>query len=125
MVSNVVGYLNDFSHFLSAGNNLKLEILPKIYIYKEVKRFLKALALHFAPHHYHQEIRSCNVATPNRGRHLWWTRHPHVHLAAAAQPLFDPKESNPVDRKMRGRDALNLYTGAVANGSSSHKIIGL
>ncbi|GFV87378.1 hypothetical protein TNCV_4033501 [Trichonephila clavipes] len=73
------------------------------------KRFLKALALHFAPHHYHPEIRSCNVATPNSGRHLWWTRHPHVHLAAAEQPLFDPEESNPVDGKMRGRDALNLH----------------
>ncbi|GFV14575.1 hypothetical protein TNCV_3999261 [Trichonephila clavipes] len=51
----------------------------------------------------------CNVATRNSGRSLWWTRHPHVHLTAAAQPLFDPEESNPVDRKMRGRDALNLH----------------
>ncbi|GFX32625.1 hypothetical protein TNCV_3704971 [Trichonephila clavipes] len=29
--------------------------------------------------------------TPSRGRNLWWTRHPHVHLAAAAQPIFDPR----------------------------------
>ncbi|GFV87375.1 hypothetical protein TNCV_4033471 [Trichonephila clavipes] len=56
-----------------------------------------------------REGESCNVATPNSGRHLWWTRHQYVHLAAAAQPLFDPEESNPVDRKMRGRDALNLH----------------
>ncbi|GFT68959.1 hypothetical protein TNCV_1804781 [Trichonephila clavipes] len=35
---------------------------------------------------------NCNVATPSSGRNLWWTRHPHVHLAAAAQPLFDPRE---------------------------------
>ncbi|GFT73970.1 retrovirus-related Pol polyprotein from transposon 297 [Trichonephila clavipes] len=27
----------------------------------------------------------CTVTTPNSGRNLWWTRHPHVHLAAAAQ----------------------------------------
>ncbi|GFX97285.1 hypothetical protein TNCV_1076561 [Trichonephila clavipes] len=35
----------------------------------------------------------CNVASPNinSGRRLRWTRHPHVHLAAAAQPLFDPR----------------------------------
>ncbi|GFU09146.1 hypothetical protein TNCV_1319821 [Trichonephila clavipes] len=47
----------------------------------------------------------CNVTTPNTnsGRRLCWTRHPHVYLAAAAQPLFDPEESNPVDRKMRER----------------------
>ncbi|GFV93883.1 hypothetical protein TNCV_1811381 [Trichonephila clavipes] len=37
----------------------------------------------------------CNVATPNSGRHLWWTRHPHVHLAVAAQPLFDPRGTEP------------------------------
>ncbi|GFV12712.1 hypothetical protein TNCV_1366821 [Trichonephila clavipes] len=35
----------------------------------------------------------CNVASPNinSGRRLCLTRHPHVHLAAAAQPLFDPR----------------------------------
>ncbi|GFV08291.1 hypothetical protein TNCV_327251 [Trichonephila clavipes] len=35
----------------------------------------------------------CNVTSPNieSGRHLCWTRHPHVDLAAAAQPLFDPR----------------------------------
>ncbi|GFS70430.1 hypothetical protein TNCV_4182581 [Trichonephila clavipes] len=33
----------------------------------------------------------CDVATPSSGRNLWWTRYPHVHLAAAAQPLFDPR----------------------------------
>ncbi|GFY26066.1 hypothetical protein TNCV_353841 [Trichonephila clavipes] len=38
-----------------------------------------------------REGESCNVATPSSGRNLWWTRHPHVHLAAAAQPLFDPR----------------------------------
>ncbi|GFU85060.1 hypothetical protein TNCV_1553231 [Trichonephila clavipes] len=37
----------------------------------------------------------CNIATPNSGRHLWWTRHPHVHLAAAVQPLFDPRAIGP------------------------------
>ncbi|GFX46460.1 hypothetical protein TNCV_4548991 [Trichonephila clavipes] len=38
-------------------------------------------------------ISTCNVASPNinSGRLLCWTRHPHVHLAAAAQPLFDPR----------------------------------
>ncbi|GFU39530.1 hypothetical protein TNCV_857281 [Trichonephila clavipes] len=36
---------------------------------------------------------SCNVASPNinSGRRLCLTRHPQVHLAAAAQPLFDPR----------------------------------
>ncbi|GFX41262.1 hypothetical protein TNCV_2219601 [Trichonephila clavipes] len=40
----------------------------------------------------------CNVASPNINidRHLCWTRHPHVHLAAAAQLLFAPEESNPL-----------------------------
>ncbi|GFS80604.1 uncharacterized protein TNCV_3870271 [Trichonephila clavipes] len=38
---------------------------------------------------------SCNVATPNGGQNLWWTRHPHVQLAAAAQPLFDPRGIEP------------------------------
>ncbi|GFW50999.1 hypothetical protein TNCV_3592811 [Trichonephila clavipes] len=35
----------------------------------------------------------CNVASPNieSGRGLCWTRHPHVHLAAAAQPLLEPR----------------------------------
>ncbi|GFS52781.1 hypothetical protein TNCV_2995711 [Trichonephila clavipes] len=33
----------------------------------------------------------CNVATPSSGRNPWWTRHLHVHLAAAAQPLFDQR----------------------------------
>ncbi|GFV18091.1 hypothetical protein TNCV_168951 [Trichonephila clavipes] len=35
----------------------------------------------------------CNVTSLNikSGRHLCWTRHPHMHLAAAAQPLFDPR----------------------------------
>ncbi|GFW63246.1 hypothetical protein TNCV_3476621 [Trichonephila clavipes] len=35
----------------------------------------------------------CNVTSPNinSGRRLCWTRHPRVHLAAAAQPLFDPQ----------------------------------
>ncbi|GFY00839.1 hypothetical protein TNCV_2142311 [Trichonephila clavipes] len=33
--------------------------------------------------------------TVARDRRLWWTRHPHVHLAAAAQPLFDPREIEP------------------------------
>ncbi|GFT92450.1 hypothetical protein TNCV_1053651 [Trichonephila clavipes] len=39
----------------------------------------------------------CNVATPNNnsGRRLCWTRHSHVHLAAAAQPLFDPRGIEP------------------------------
>ncbi|GFV87397.1 hypothetical protein TNCV_4033691 [Trichonephila clavipes] len=35
--------------------------------------------------------RMCNVATPSSGLNLWWTRHPHVHLAASAQPLFVPR----------------------------------
>ncbi|GFS80596.1 hypothetical protein TNCV_3870211 [Trichonephila clavipes] len=42
-----------------------------------------------------REGESCNVATPNSGRNLWWTRHPHVLLAAAAQPLFDPRGIEP------------------------------
>ncbi|GFT87699.1 hypothetical protein TNCV_4183411 [Trichonephila clavipes] len=42
-----------------------------------------------------REGESCNVATPNSSRHLWWTRHPHVHLAAAAQPLFVPRGIEP------------------------------
>ncbi|GFV94757.1 hypothetical protein TNCV_3864801 [Trichonephila clavipes] len=50
------------------------------------------------------EGESCNVVTPNSDLRLWWTRHPHVHLAAAAQLLLTPEESNPVDWK---RDALN------------------
>ncbi|GFU07458.1 hypothetical protein TNCV_3210611 [Trichonephila clavipes] len=39
--------------------------------------------------------KNCNVATPNSGRYLWWTRHPHVHIAAAAQLLFDPRGIEP------------------------------
>ncbi|GFX94168.1 hypothetical protein TNCV_4292131 [Trichonephila clavipes] len=45
---------------------------------------------------------------PSSGRKLWWTRHLHVHLAAAAQPLFDPRgieHRRPEDE----RDALNLH----------------
>ncbi|GFT71191.1 hypothetical protein TNCV_3001961 [Trichonephila clavipes] len=42
-----------------------------------------------------REGESCNLATPNSGQHLWWTRQPHVHLAAAAQPLFDPRNRTP------------------------------
>ncbi|GFY09199.1 hypothetical protein TNCV_4663891 [Trichonephila clavipes] len=40
-----------------------------------------------------REGESCNVTSPNikSGRHLCWIRHPHVHLAAAAHPLFDPR----------------------------------
>ncbi|GFT45247.1 hypothetical protein TNCV_2123301 [Trichonephila clavipes] len=34
---------------------------------------------------------SKSFATPSSGRNLWRTRHPHVHLAAAAQSLFDPE----------------------------------
>ncbi|GFY33243.1 hypothetical protein TNCV_1240931 [Trichonephila clavipes] len=34
-----------------------------------------------------------SLFSPNikSGRHLCWTRHPHVHRATAAQPLFDPR----------------------------------
>ncbi|GFX46384.1 hypothetical protein TNCV_238461 [Trichonephila clavipes] len=42
-----------------------------------------------------REGESCNVATPNSGRHLWWTRHPNVHPTAVAQPLFDPRGIEP------------------------------
>ncbi|GFX09824.1 hypothetical protein TNCV_654231 [Trichonephila clavipes] len=42
-----------------------------------------------------KEGESCNVATANSGRNLWWNRHPHVHLAAAAQPLFYPRGIEP------------------------------
>ncbi|GFX34876.1 hypothetical protein TNCV_2328161 [Trichonephila clavipes] len=51
---------------------------------------------------------SCNVATPSSGRNLWWSRHPHVYLAAAAQPLFDPREIEHVDRKMREKRCFEL-----------------
>ncbi|GFY33888.1 HTH_Tnp_Tc3_2 domain-containing protein [Trichonephila clavipes] len=59
----------------------------------------------------HRQLR-CNVASPNINscRRLCWTRHPHVHLAAAAQPLFDPRgieHRRPEDE--RERDALNLH----------------
>ncbi|GFX15448.1 hypothetical protein TNCV_3303771 [Trichonephila clavipes] len=46
----------------------------------------------------------CNVVTPNGDRHLWWTRHSHVHLAAADKtwrrsrhrnPFFDPRGIEP------------------------------
>ncbi|GFU13743.1 hypothetical protein TNCV_939621 [Trichonephila clavipes] len=54
---------------------------------------------------------SCNVATPNTnsGRRLCWTRHPHVHLAAAAQPLFDRRGIEPRRPEDERRDALNLH----------------
>ncbi|GFU55650.1 hypothetical protein TNCV_1649631 [Trichonephila clavipes] len=53
----------------------------------------------------------CNVTSPNikSGRHLCWTRHPHVHLAAAAQPLFDPRGIEHRRPEDEGRDALNLH----------------
>ncbi|GFX27736.1 hypothetical protein TNCV_3662231 [Trichonephila clavipes] len=56
--------------------------------------------------------RYCNVVTPNGDRRLWWTRHSHVHLVVAdimfrrdrpRNPFLTPKESNPVDRKMKER----------------------
>ncbi|GFV89624.1 hypothetical protein TNCV_1575971 [Trichonephila clavipes] len=50
---------------------------------------------------------NCNVVTPNSDWRLWWTRHPHVHLAAAAQPLFDPRGIEP-RRPEDERDVLNL-----------------
>ncbi|GFX65133.1 retrovirus-related Pol polyprotein from transposon 17.6 [Trichonephila clavipes] len=46
----------------------------------------------------------CNVVTPNGDRRLWWTRHSHVHLAAAdimfwhgrpCNPFFDPRGIEP------------------------------
>ncbi|GFX52121.1 hypothetical protein TNCV_981581 [Trichonephila clavipes] len=55
-----------------------------------------------------REGESCNVATPSSGRNLWLTRHPHVHLAAAAQPLFDPRGIEH-RRPEEERDALNLH----------------
>ncbi|GFT24830.1 hypothetical protein TNCV_3021221 [Trichonephila clavipes] len=41
----------------------------------------------------HSGYGPCNVTSPNinSGRHICWTRHPHVHLPAAAQPLFDSR----------------------------------
>ncbi|GFU72214.1 hypothetical protein TNCV_509771 [Trichonephila clavipes] len=51
-----------------------------------------------------QRIYRCNVVTPNGDRRLWWTRHSHVHLAAADKtwrrgrprnPFFDPRGIEP------------------------------
>ncbi|GFW11705.1 hypothetical protein TNCV_43401 [Trichonephila clavipes] len=42
-----------------------------------------------------REGESCNVVTPNSDWRLWWTRYPHVHLEAAAQPLFDSRGIEP------------------------------
>ncbi|GFU40912.1 hypothetical protein TNCV_2466881 [Trichonephila clavipes] len=74
----------------------------------------------------------CNVVTSNGDRCLWWTRHSHVHLAAAdkkgrdvadlATPFLTPEESNPVDRKMKER-CFELTRERWPNDSSSHKLL--
>ncbi|GFT04796.1 hypothetical protein TNCV_4477051 [Trichonephila clavipes] len=55
--------------------------------------------------------RRCNVTSPNINSSplLCWTRHPHVHLATAAQPLFDPRGIEHRQPEDERRDALNLH----------------
>ncbi|GFW07591.1 hypothetical protein TNCV_3917241 [Trichonephila clavipes] len=60
-----------------------------------------------------REGESCNVVTPNSDQRLWWTRHSHVHLAAAAHPFFDPRGIEP-RRPGDEREMLRTYSGAEA-----------
>ncbi|GFX02445.1 hypothetical protein TNCV_3065101 [Trichonephila clavipes] len=73
----------------------------------------------------------CNVVTPNGDLRLLWTRHSHVHLAAADEslrrsrprnPFFDPEESNPADRRMKER-CFELTREWLPKDSSSHKLL--
>ncbi|GFX97608.1 hypothetical protein TNCV_2841681 [Trichonephila clavipes] len=73
----------------------------------------------------------CNIVTSNGDRHLWWTRHSHVHLAAAdirlrrgrpRNPFFDPRGIEPrrpedevvaIENSKRKRKRVQSKTGEV------------
>ncbi|GFY36456.1 hypothetical protein TNCV_26541 [Trichonephila clavipes] len=57
-----------------------------------------------------REGESCNVATPNTVVGIFGGPDTHTCiLELQRNPFLTPGESNPVNRKMRGRDALNLH----------------
>ncbi|GFX42791.1 hypothetical protein TNCV_2930841 [Trichonephila clavipes] len=78
-----MGVLNDASSFLNVIN-LEFSKVPSVITHMSSLYNISNEELS----HW-----SCSVTSPNikSGRHLCWTRHPHMHLAAAAQPLFDPR----------------------------------
>ncbi|GFU71450.1 hypothetical protein TNCV_2378371 [Trichonephila clavipes] len=57
------------------------------------------------------------LKTSTSSRLSLWTRHPHVHLAGAMQPLFDPPRNLARRPEDEGRDALNLH------GSGNQRIL--
>ncbi|GFV61848.1 transposon Tf2-9 polyprotein [Trichonephila clavipes] len=86
-------YLDGNSFLVMTDHNLLVWLNRNVSSNPRLMRWALALQPYNFRIVHRSEGESCNVASPNinSGQRLCWTRHPHGHLAAAAQLLFDPR----------------------------------
>ncbi|GFX79131.1 hypothetical protein TNCV_3914161 [Trichonephila clavipes] len=109
----VVPYLDDIAIFSDTWESHLKHVETVLQRIKKAKLTINLQSVNFSQRKSSiREGESCNVVTLNGDRRLWWTRHSHVHLAAADKrlrcgrprnPFLTPEELHPADRKMDER----------------------